>query len=66
MLSFSNFVRTIEDYFFLLDDFFLFNGGLTILVLDSSIDSIVCEILAEGGALFEEATEYFNDLTVYY
>jgi hypothetical protein len=30
------------------------------------MDSIVCEILTEGGALLEEATEYFKDLTVYY
>lgn len=57
MLSFSNFVRAIDDYFFLLEDFFLLSGGRNILLLDSSMDSTVWEMLTEGG-LREETTEY--------
>ncbi len=57
MLSFSNFVLIMDDYFFLLEDFFLPKGGLISLLADYSYDSTVCEMFTDGGGRRDDATE---------
>lgn len=47
----------MDDYFFLLEDFFLPKGGLISLLADYSYDSTVCEMFTDGGGRRDDATE---------